>query len=81
MDTLRVYIAHPKEEKLSAGIKIDLFPSGDFMCPIKAFENWKRDMGVKMDPKLPLFRLEDGRNYTGKAFNCDIKALMKYIID
>ena len=81
MDTLRVYIAHPKEEKLSAGIKIDLFPSGDFMCPIKAFENWKRDMGVKMDPKLPLFRLEDGKNYTGKAFNCDIKALMKDIID
>ena len=30
VDTLQVYLAHPKEERLSAGVKLDLFASGDF---------------------------------------------------
>ena len=80
-EILQVFLAHPKEEKLSAGIKVDLFSSGDFMCPITAFVNWRRDKGVQLDAQMPLFRMECGRNYTGKLFNQDIKSLMGNIID
>ena len=36
---------------------------------------------MKLDPQKPLFRLERGRNYTGKLFNKDIKSLMSKVID
>ena len=80
-DTLSLYIAHPKEEKLSAGVMIDLFQSQDFMCPITAYQNWHKDKGVKLNQQKPLFRLENGMNYTGRLFNKDIRSLMSSVID
>ena len=80
-DTLSLYIAHPKEDKLAEGVVIDLFQTQDFMCPIKAYRNWQKDKGVKLTPQKPLFRLESGRSYTGKLFNKDIRSLMKRVID
>ena len=81
VDILSLYIAHPKEEKLSAGVVIDLFPSNDFMCPVNAYRNWQVDKGVRLVAGKPLFRLGDGRNYTGKLFNSDIRNLMCRILD
>ena len=71
VDTLKVYLRHPKEERLSAGVTIDVFLSGDFMCPMAAFKAWKREV-VKLSAQQPLFRMADGPNYTGAAFNKDI---------
>ena len=81
VSTLEVYLAHPKEERLSAGVKMDLFATGDFMCPVKAFLDWKREKVVKLSPGKPLFRLADGRNYTGAQFNKDLKVLLEGIVD
>ena len=81
VDTLKVYLKHPKEERLSAGVTIDVFPTGDFMCPVAAFKAWKRDKVVKLSAQQPLFRLADGRNYTGAAFNKDIKSMLKDVVD
>ena len=81
VDSLSLYIAHPKEEKLSAGVVIDLFPTGDFMCPVTAYKNWQLDKGVELTPRRPLFRLEGGKNYTGRLFNSDIRSLMSKVLD
>lgn len=81
VETLEVYLAHPKEERLSAGVKLDLFASGDFMCPVKAFKDWMKDKVVKLASSKPLFRLADGRNYTGSLFNRDLKVLLKNVVD
>ena len=81
VETLQVYLAHPKEERLSAGVKLDLFASGDFMCPVKAYKDWLKDKVVGLSSMKPLFRLADGRNYTGKLFNKDLKVLLKDVVD
>ena len=81
VDTLKVYLKHPKEERLSAGVTIDIFPTGDFMCPVAAFKAWKRDKVVKLSTQQPLFRLADGRNYTGEAFNKDIRLMLEGVVD
>lgn len=81
VETLQVYLAHPKEERLSAGVKLDLFASEDFMCPVKAYRNWLQDKVVRLSSQKPLFRLADGRNYTGSQFNKDLKSLLKGVVD
>jgi integrase len=81
VDALKVHLKHPKEERLSAGVTIDVFASNDFMCPVKAFKDWMRDKVVKPSAQKPLFRLADGTNYTGASFNKDLKALLKGVVD
>ena len=81
VETLQVYLAHPKEERLSAGVKLDLFASGDFMCPVKAYKDWMKDKVVNLSTQKPLFRLADGRNYTGYQFNKDLRVLLKEVVD
>ena len=70
-----------QEERLSAGVKLDLFASGDFMCPVKAYKDWLKDKVVDLSTQKPLFRLADGRNYTGAMFNKDLKTLLKGVVD
>jgi hypothetical protein len=81
VETLKVYLKHPKEERLSDGVVIDLFESGDFMCPIKAHKSWLRDKGVKLSGEGAMFRLEGGRNYTGAEFNKDLKVMLRGVVD
>ena len=81
VETLVVYLAHPKEERLSAGVKLDLFSTGDFMCPVKAFRDWRQDKVVRLSESKPLFRLANGSNYTGSQFNRDLKSLLKDVVD
>ena len=81
VDVLQVYLAHPKEEKLSSGVTLDLFSTGDFMCPVKSYKDWMQDKVVSLSPGKPLFRLADGRNYTGAQFNSDLRVLLKGVVD
>ena len=81
VETLEVYLAHPKEARLSAGVKLDLFATKDFMCPVKADKDWIKDKVVKLSDTKPLFRMADGRNYTGSQFNRDLKVLLKGVVD
>jgi hypothetical protein len=80
-ETLKVFLKHPKEERLSAGVVIDLFETGDFMCPIKAHKSWMRDKRVGLSGQGALFRLEGGKNYTGAIFNKDLKSVLKGVVD
>ena len=81
VETLKVLIRHPKEERLSSGVVIDVFATGDFMCPIKAYKDWQKDKVVKLSTQKPLFRLAEGQNFTGALFNKDLKLLLKDEVD
>ena len=81
VDTLKITIKHPKEERLSAGVVFDVFATKDFMCPVKAFRDWQRDKVVRQTNTKPMFRLADGQNYTGAMFNRDIKRLLRNEVD
>ena len=81
VDTLKMHLKHPKEQRLSEGVTIDIFASQDFMCPVEAFRKWKRDKEVRLDRNKPLFRLDSGENYTGAQFNKDIKTLLGGVVD
>jgi hypothetical protein len=74
--SLRVHLKHPKEERLSSGVNIDLFESGDLLCPITAYKSWLKDKVVHLSSAKPALRLADGKAYTGKGFNADLKKIL-----
>ena len=81
---LKIAIKHPKEEKLSDGIIMDIFESkgsGKWMCPVKAWDDWCRDKGFVPYPSKPAIRLEGGMAYTGSLFNSDLKMLLENVVD
>lgn len=81
---LRIAIKHPKEERLSDGIIMDLFESkgaGKWMCPVKAWDDWNRDIGFVPSTGKPAIRQEGGLAYTGSLFNGDLKKLLVDSVD
>jgi hypothetical protein len=81
VETLKIQLRHPKEERLSSGVVIDVFTTNDFMCPVKAFKDWMKDKVVKLSTQKPMFRLAEGQNYTGALFNKDLRSLLENEVD
>ena len=78
-NVVKVLLKHPKEERLSAGVYIDLFEvkgEASWLCPVMAYSNWKREAGVAMTGRKPLLRTRDSYNYTGASFNQDLRKLL-----
>ena len=55
---------------------VDIFPTGNYLCPITALEKWRKVSKLPKSEVKPVFRQEDGSNYTGKDFNADLKNLL-----
>ena len=80
---LEVYLAHPKEARLSQGVKVDVFSiEGDeaWACPVRAFDAYMRTK-CQGGENIPLIRSKDGLNYAGYEFNRDLKRLLEGIVD
>ena len=82
MMVIQVHLKAPKEQKLSEGVKVEVFPcpESDF-CPLRALRKWKKVSCVKQNRGQVLFRKEDGRSYTGRQFNEDLKKLLSKHMD
>ena len=78
---LKIHICHPKEEHLSAWVMIDVFESGDFMCPMEAFNAWPKDKVVRLTATKPMFWLEMGENLRVASFNKELRKLLKSEVD
>ena len=80
---ITVNIRHPKEERLSSGVKIEIFEtSGEWawICPVRALIAY-RAMTNHLTPNRPAILLESGACYTPADLNADLKFMLKDIID
>ena len=77
---LQLNLKSPKEDKTGKGKIIDIYESKGAMCPIKAFQRWEK-LSPHNDRNLPIFRLENGVNLTGRRFNRILKRLLNKHID
>ena len=78
-EVVKIFLRHPKEQRLSAGVTIDLFEvtgEASWLCPVKAYKKWKEGSSTKPSTNLPLLRLNTGESYTGTAFNHDLKRFL-----
>ena len=80
---LEVNLSHPKEARLSQGVKVDVFEikgAESWACPVRAFRAYT-STGCQGDDDSPLIRCADGQNYTGTTFNKDLKFLLDGVVD
>ena len=76
MKLLRIHLRNPKEQKLAQGVTVELFQTGNFLCPVSAFLKWRACSKLQLSKLKPAMRLESGQNYTGKDFNKDLRLLL-----
>lgn len=78
---MELTLKNTKEMKNSSkkATSVELFPTGNFLCPIDAFRKFKRIV-TDWDESLPLFRI--GKVFlTQKQFNCDLRLLLSEHFD
>ena len=73
---LKIHLRNPKEQKLAQGVTVELFETGNFLCPVNAYLKWKTCARVHLSKGKPAIRLDSGENYTGKEFNRDLRQLL-----
>ena len=78
---LKIHLKSPKEQRLKEGITVELFATNSFLCPVTAFNNYVRDCPFNLADDKPVFRTMDGKGYTGKMFNADLKVLLHGHVD
>jgi len=68
---LTVRLKSPKEDRTGKVVVVDIHETKGSLCPIRAFENWRR--GSQTTPGMPLFRDEAGVPLTGNKLNRILK--------
>lgn len=76
-EVLKIKLKAPKEARLRHGVVVDLFPTGSYLCPLKALKKYVQSLSFCLVDDQPLFKKLDGFAYTGAAFNSDLKALLR----
>ena len=58
-EILIVHLKSSKEQQLSKGINVELFATGGFSCPVKAWKMWRSLARIGLSAAKPVFRLSD----------------------
>ena len=80
-NVMKIWLKSPKELRKGTGIAVEIFPTNNYLCPIRAFNKWRKVSKMAKTGAKPVFRHEDGSNYTGKEFNLDLKKLLGKHLD
>ena len=67
--SLSFKIKSPKVDRVGTGDFVEIFETGLYNCPVKAFHKWRQVSKVEEHPQLPVFRVENECCYTGKQLN------------
>ena len=78
---MKIWLKSPKELRKGSGVMVEIFSTNNHLCPIRAYEKWRSISKVAKTSMKPVFRKEDGTNYTGKEFNADLKKLLSKHLD
>ena len=84
MEAVSLILKEPKELKTHRSrVSLELFWSGDFMCPVSAYQKYLlcvRKKGRNLNATDPLFMF-NGKGYTRSSFNADIRSLLADVVD
>ena len=79
---IQVLLKTQKKDRIGKNEVVDVFGTNNFFCPIKAYKKYHKSTAkLSFAAHKPIFRTEDGKAYTGKMFNEDLKSLLSSVID
>lgn len=72
---IQIKLKSPKEDRIGKGKIVDIYENKGTICPVRAFERYTR-LSKHIERNLPIFRLENGSNLTGRRLNKTLKSLL-----
>ena len=66
---ISVFLKSPKTDRIGAGQRIEVFETGNFMCPYKAFKKYKMSLEFDVNNDKPVFRENNGECFSGKKLS------------
>jgi len=76
----RVRIKSPKEDKINRSLIVDVFGTGENLCPVKAMVAWLA-AGADKKPEQPLFRLSNKKPLTPRKFILVVRSRLRGYLD
>jgi hypothetical protein len=76
----RFRIKSPKEDKLNRSLIVDVFGTGNNICPVKALSKWMATSKLEGEEQ-PAFRLSNGKPLTPRRFTAIIRGRLKGYLD
>ena len=80
-ETIKITLKAPKETRGLARVTVELYRTGDDLCPVTAWENFRKANKVGERPDMPIFRWQSGRNITVKKLNQWLKVFLGDCVD
>ena len=79
---IQILLKTQKKDRIGKNEVVDVFGTDNFFCPIRAYKKYKKSISkLSFTAQKPNFRTQDGKTYTGKMFNEDLKTLLSSVID
>ena len=79
---LQILLKTQKSDRVGKNEVVEVFATDNFFCPIKAYKKYtKYAAKISFSAQKPVFRTHDGKAYTGKLFNEDLRNLLSPVID
>ncbi len=79
-EVIVLWLKWPKEDKKGQGVEVEVFESGNEVCPVKALKKWWLCAGSRQLDQ-PVFRQKNGQAWTGRLFNKELQELVGPHID
>ena len=79
-DAIQVWLKWPKEDKKGSEFVVEVFPSDNDHCPVKALRKWESTR-PPLEKGMPAFRLSNGTPMTGRRLNATLKMLLSPHVD
>ena len=80
-ESVTLTLKAPKEVRGLGTVQVEVFKVGGDLCPVAAFEKFKRENKLGENRNLPVFRWESGRNITLGRMNQILQQFLKGEVD
>ena len=77
--SMTILLKSEKKDRVGKSTVVDVYQSGGELCPVKAFEKWKKN--TNFASSMPAFRLTSGKPLTGKNLNKILEGLLGKHLD
>ena len=66
---ISIFLKSPKTDRIGAGQRVEVFETGNFMCPYRAFKKYEASLKFKPEKNQPVFREENGECLSGRKLS------------
>ena len=80
-ESVTLTLKAPKEVKGLRTVQVEVFKVGGDLCPVAAFEKFRRDSKLGEVQNLPVFRWESGKNITLGKMNLILRGFLEGEVD